>query len=73
MTNTQPAQDHLVSITYGDGTHLFRLARGATLGDLAGHVSGLDALHVGAPLTIDVIVETQRTFAPPALKSHTSH
>ncbi len=57
MPHTHPAQSNLqhVSVMYGDGAHSFWLERGATLAELAVHVNGLHALHVGAPLTIDIL------------------
>lgn len=75
MQNLQPdtTKDHQVSITYGDGSHTFRLARGATLGELAVCVSDLDTLHASTPLTIDVKVETPRRPVQTPLVSHASH
>jgi hypothetical protein len=59
MPHIQPApstQQH-VSVMYGDGLHSFWLQRDATLAELAVHVGALDALHEGAPLTIDIMIE----------------
>ncbi len=59
MPHTHPApstQQH-VSVMYGDGVHSFWLERDATLAELAVHVGALDALHEGAPLTIDIMFE----------------
>ena len=74
MRNLQTAvpESHHVSITYGDGAHSFWLARGATLGELAVHVSDLDALHSSTPLAIEIVVETPRRDTTPA-SAPTSH
>lgn len=53
-------QHHHVSVLYGDGSHSFWLARGATLAELAVHVGGLDALHDCGPLTIDIALVQPR-------------
>lgn len=53
------SRHHHISVLYGDGRHAFRLARGATLGDLADLIGGLDALHYAGPLSIDVRLELQ--------------
>lgn len=60
---TEAPRNHHVSVTYGDGFHAFRLARGATLGELAVRVGSLDALHGSAPLTIEIVVERTRSEA----------
>lgn len=55
---SEAPQSSRVCIKYGDGVHSFRLAQGTTLGELAVRVESLAALHDGAPVTIDVVLET---------------
>lgn len=64
-------RNHHVSVRYGDGFHSFRLARGATLGELAVRIGGLDGLHDGAPLTIEIAVEPQLLRVLPATLDNT--
>jgi hypothetical protein len=58
------SQQHHVSVLYGDGSHSFWLARGATLAELVLRVSGLDALLEAGPLTIDIRFEPRRLADP---------
>ncbi len=62
---TEAPQNHHVSVTYGDGFHAFKLTRGTTLGELAVRVGGLNTLHDGAPLTIEIVVERPLSKAAP--------
>jgi hypothetical protein len=64
-------QHHRISVLYGDGSHSFWLAQGATLGELAGHIGGLDALHDAGPLTIDIAFK--QTPALPILPLPIAH
>ena len=73
ILRTEAPRNHFVSVRYGDGFHAFKLVRGTTLGELAERVDGLDTLHDGAPLTIEILVERPRSKAAsttPIIISH---
>lgn len=72
-SHTEVHRPHHVCIKYGDGAHFFLLAQGTTLGELAQRVDGLDMLHNGAPLTIEVIVDQAPVRATPSATSRVTH